>query len=245
MRTLGNVLWFILGGFISGTVYMLLGALFCLTIIGIPIGKAMFEYGKLMYFPFGKVIVRETFLKGKENISAVRRVGGVIANIIWFPFGLVTFIASIGHMILCFVSIIFIPVAIVIAKSCVFLLAPIGAKVITKEEYQARVTANFINATQADGGGTSHGQADYTAPPPPPPNDVAPAPVQIAGDAAQGRYCVHCGGAMSMDASFCRSCGRGVEENPVEEAPAGPAPCPCGYENREEAKFCAGCGNPI
>ena len=141
MRTLGNILWFCLGGFITGTFYILLGALLCLTIIGIPIGKAMFQYGILMYFPFGKVIVRETFVKGKENVSMIRRVGGVILNIIWFPFGLGMLIANLGLMLACFLSIIFIPVGIVVARSSVFLLTPIGARVITKEEYQARLTA--------------------------------------------------------------------------------------------------------
>ena len=141
MKTLGNILWFVLGGWWTGTLYFLLGCLFCVTIIGIPIGKALFQYAKLMYFPFGKAIVRETFIKGKENVSGIRKVGGVIANIIWFPIGLVTFVLNIGIMLLCFVTIILIPVGIVIARSCVFLLMPIGAKVITKEEKQAILNA--------------------------------------------------------------------------------------------------------
>ena len=142
MKTLGNILWFVLGGWWTGTLYFLLGCLLCATIIGIPIGKALFQYAKLMYFPFGKAIVRETFIKGKENVSAVRSVGGTIANIIWFPFGLIGFAMNIGVMLACFVSIIFIPVGIVLARSCVFLLAPIGAKVITQEEKQAILNAN-------------------------------------------------------------------------------------------------------
>lgn len=147
MRLLGNILWFILGGWWSFLLYGFLGVVFCITIIGIPIGKSLFQYAKLMAFPFGKVIVRETDIKGKENVSAIRRVGGVIANILWLPLGIITFIGSIGVMLICFISIILIPVGVVIAKSCTFLLWPIGAKVITKEEAEAiRMTNAMKNA---------------------------------------------------------------------------------------------------
>lgn len=144
MATLGNIIWFILCGWWNGLVYSLLGVLFCITIIGIPIGKSMFQYAKLMAFPFGKVIVKETLIKGAENVSAIRKVGGIIANIIWLPFGIVTFIANIGLMLVCFISIIFIPFGIVIAKSCKFLLWPIGAKVISKDEALAIRIGNVV-----------------------------------------------------------------------------------------------------
>lgn len=60
MALLGNIIWFIIGGWWNYLVYALLGVLFCITIIGIPIGKSMFQYAKLMALPFGKVIMKET-----------------------------------------------------------------------------------------------------------------------------------------------------------------------------------------
>lgn len=147
MRLLGNILWFILGGWWNFLLYALCGVIFCITIIGIPVGKSLFQYAKLMAFPFGKVIMKETEIKGKENVAGVRRVGGVIANILWLPFGIVTFISNIGAMLVCFVSIILIPVGIVLAKSCMFLLWPVGAKVVTKEEAdRIRMTRAMTNA---------------------------------------------------------------------------------------------------
>lgn len=104
----------------------------------------MFQYAYLIMFPFGKQIVRETFIKGTENVSVVRRVGGIIANVLWFPFGLILMLASIVEMLACFISIIFIPAGIVLARSCTFLLCPIGAKVITKDEYRAILYANEV-----------------------------------------------------------------------------------------------------
>lgn len=41
MGCLGNLLWFIFGGFISGLSWTLTGCLWCITIIGIPVGDAV------------------------------------------------------------------------------------------------------------------------------------------------------------------------------------------------------------
>ena len=42
MRTLGNFLWFIFGGFLSGLSWIIVGFICCITIIGIPIGIGTF-----------------------------------------------------------------------------------------------------------------------------------------------------------------------------------------------------------
>ncbi|WP_277630969.1 YccF domain-containing protein [Atopococcus tabaci] len=56
MRTAGNVLWFVLGGFVSWLTWGALGVLWCLTIIGIPIGRLCFNFAKMSAAPFGKDI---------------------------------------------------------------------------------------------------------------------------------------------------------------------------------------------
>ncbi len=134
MVILGNILWFIFAGWWNFLVYAFCGCVCYITVIGIPIGKALFQYAKLMVLPYGKVIVRETDIKGKENVAAVRQVGGVIANLIWLPIGVILFICNVFLMIGAAVSIIGIPVAVVIARSSTFLIWPVGARVITKEE---------------------------------------------------------------------------------------------------------------
>ena len=61
MQLIGNILWFILGGFISGLEFAICnfiwGCILCLTIIGIPFGKQFFKIAKLSFAPFGAVIV--------------------------------------------------------------------------------------------------------------------------------------------------------------------------------------------
>ena len=49
--------------------WLAIGVLFSITIVGIPIGRACFEFAKLSAFPYRKEIIRETELKGKSHTS--------------------------------------------------------------------------------------------------------------------------------------------------------------------------------
>ena len=57
MGCLGNLLWFIFGGAISGLSWCLTGCLWCITIVGIPVGMQCFKFASLSFFPFGKDVV--------------------------------------------------------------------------------------------------------------------------------------------------------------------------------------------
>ena len=57
MSILGNILWFICGGLLSGLSWVLAGCLWCISIIGIPIGLQCFKFAGLAFFPFGKEVV--------------------------------------------------------------------------------------------------------------------------------------------------------------------------------------------
>ena len=56
MRLLGNILWFIFGGFFSGLSWCISGTLWCITIVGIPYGKQCFKFASLAFWPFGKEV---------------------------------------------------------------------------------------------------------------------------------------------------------------------------------------------
>ena len=71
MSCLGNLLWFIFGGFISGISWCLAGVLWCITIVGIPVGTQCFKFAALSFFPFGKEV---TYGGGA---------GSLILNVIW------------------------------------------------------------------------------------------------------------------------------------------------------------------
>ena len=57
MKTIGNILWFLLPGLWTGLAYAILGLIWCITIIGIPFGLQHFKIAKLALMPFGSEVV--------------------------------------------------------------------------------------------------------------------------------------------------------------------------------------------
>ena len=53
MGCLGNLLWFVFGGAVSGLSWGLMGCLWCITVVGIPVGLQCFKFAALSFFPFG------------------------------------------------------------------------------------------------------------------------------------------------------------------------------------------------
>ena len=56
MNLLGNIFWFILGGFLTAVMYFVAGLLMCCTIIGIPLGVRHFKIAGYSLMPFGRTI---------------------------------------------------------------------------------------------------------------------------------------------------------------------------------------------
>lgn len=121
MRTVGNILWFLLGGFLSGLSWLLAGALWCITIIGIPYGMQCFKFASLSFFPFGK---------------EVQYGGGVfstIANIIWFIFfGIWMALENLVLGLLWCITIVGIPFGKQFFKIAKLSLTPFGASIVKK-----------------------------------------------------------------------------------------------------------------
>lgn len=57
MNFLGNLIWFIFGGLAGGLGWLIAGALWCITIVGIPVGLQCFKLARLALMPFGAQIV--------------------------------------------------------------------------------------------------------------------------------------------------------------------------------------------
>lgn len=118
MRFLGNICWFIFGGFISGLGWIIVGMLWCITIVGIPVGMQCFKLAGLSFWPFGKEIVYE---------------GGAISfivNVLWFIFGgLEMAIVNALFGLLWCITIIGIPFGKQFFKLAKLSLAPFGAVV--------------------------------------------------------------------------------------------------------------------
>ncbi|MDC7238464.1 MAG: YccF domain-containing protein [Sphaerochaetaceae bacterium] len=148
MSALINLIWFVFGGFILAIAWYIIGIIFYITIIGIPIGKVCFEFAKLSMFPFGKEIIRETELKGKQNVLGIKKVFHVVINIIWIPIGILFTLTYFVLGIISFITIIGIPIGIVYVRMGQFLLFPVGARVVSKKQAYASAVANEIERRQ-------------------------------------------------------------------------------------------------
>ncbi|MBY8274697.1 YccF domain-containing protein [Vibrio fluvialis] len=133
MRTIGNIIWFLLGGVMMGLAWWFFGLLAFISIVGIPWGRACFVIGNFSFFPFGQEAIGRDELTGKEDIGTGGF--GVIGNVIWFLLAGVWL--TIGHLlsaVACFITIIGIPFALQHLKLAVISLAPIGQTIVSKEE---------------------------------------------------------------------------------------------------------------
>ncbi|OYT93381.1 MAG: hypothetical protein CFE43_03825 [Burkholderiales bacterium PBB3] len=131
MRTLGNILWFIFGGFIMGLGWWLAGLVAAITIVGLPWAKACFVIGQFAFLPFGKDAVNRRDVTQQGDIGT--GVLGLVGNVIWFV--LAGWWLAIGHLcsaLACFVTIIGIPFGIQHIKLALIALAPIGKTIVSK-----------------------------------------------------------------------------------------------------------------
>ena len=119
MGCLGNCLWFVFGGFLSGLSWVVAGVLCCCTIVGIPLGVQCFKFATLAFFPFGKDVV---FGGGAVSL---------LANIIWLIFlGIPMALGNFGWGLLCCITIIGIPFGMQFFKLAKLSLMPFGADIV-------------------------------------------------------------------------------------------------------------------
>jgi len=118
MRMIGNILWIIFGGFLSALGWFAAGCLWCVSIIGIPIGLQCFKLASISLNPFGKEIRYEG-----EAVS-------FLLNVVWFVVS--GWILALGNfllgLVLC-ITIIGIPFGKQFFKIAKLALRPFGAVV--------------------------------------------------------------------------------------------------------------------
>lgn len=118
MRFLGNIIWLLCGGLLVGLAWFIYGILWCITIVGIPVGVQCFKFAVLTMCPFGK------------NVTVGTSFGSILLNIFWI---IVTGIpvsvtcAVIGLVLCC--TVIGIPFGLQFFKIAQLALLPFGAKI--------------------------------------------------------------------------------------------------------------------
>ncbi len=119
MGCLGNALWFIFGGFVLGMGWLITGVLWCVTIVGIPIGVQCFKLAGLAFFPFGK------------EVRYGGGVGSMLLNILWLLLsGIPLAIEAAAVGLLFCITIIGIPFGKQCFKLAKLALMPFGTEVV-------------------------------------------------------------------------------------------------------------------
>lgn len=117
MKFLGNVIWFIFGGFLLSVIYFLIGVILFITIIGIPFANQCFKLSKLLLFPFGKNVT--------TNFDR-----HPFANILWLLIvGWEMFLSKLFIGVLFCITIIGIPFGLQWFKLAILSLIPFGATI--------------------------------------------------------------------------------------------------------------------
>lgn len=132
VRLILNILWFILGGWLSGLLWLLGGLILAITIVGLPYTGAAWRIAGFAFWPFGKEIVSREIVTGKSDIGTGPL--GFVLNIIWFLLG--GWYIALSHLVAAFVeaiTIIGIPFAIKDLQLAGIALAPIGKVVVVKD----------------------------------------------------------------------------------------------------------------
>ena len=118
MRLLGNIVWFILGGFISWLSWILIGILWSITIVGIPVGRQCFKFAKMSAAPFGK------------EIQFSDSGASLLINIVWLVLGgFVMVIEEVTLGIIFCLTIVGIPFGLQHFKHAKLALLPFGATI--------------------------------------------------------------------------------------------------------------------
>ncbi|MGZ8602614.1 MAG: YccF domain-containing protein [Actinomycetota bacterium] len=128
MKTIGNLLWFVLAGIWLAIGYSIAGLVLCITIIGIPFGIQAFKLAGFVLWPFGRTVVPKPEALGVLDI---------IFNILWLLFfGWELFIAHLVAGLLLCITIIGIPFGVQSFQLSLRALWPFGQTVVPNDDPQ-------------------------------------------------------------------------------------------------------------
>ncbi len=123
MKTLGNVIWVVFGGFVIAIEYVVGSIALMVTIIGIPFGIQSLKLAELALWPFGKRI------KHKESTTGCI---SFLMNIIWFFVGgLPIILTHLLFGVLFYITIIGIPFGHQHFKLMRLALSPFGKEIVS------------------------------------------------------------------------------------------------------------------
>jgi len=151
MKLIGNLIWVLFGGLLLAIEYAILGLLWCITIIGIPIGLQLFKCASLSLWPFGREV------RYKQQSSGCLSTG---MNLIWILLGGLLLALEHGIIGLLFcITIIGIPFGRQHFKLAAIALTPFGREIASMKKTRRSVEVVQVQtATQTEPVGTLESQ---------------------------------------------------------------------------------------
>jgi len=129
MRTIGNILWFILAGLELFLAYVLAGLVAFVLVVTIPFGVAAFRMAGYVVWPFGRTVITKP----------TAGLGSAIGNVLWLVlFGWWLALAHIVTGLFLMVTIIGIPFGVANWKMVPLALWPLGREVVPLEVAEYR-----------------------------------------------------------------------------------------------------------
>ncbi len=139
LRTLLNLVWLVLQGWLLALAYALAGLIACLLVVTIPFGIAAFRLAGFVVWPFGRTTVR----------APDAGVASALGNLVWFLvagwwLALIHVVAGIGFCL----TVIGIPFGVASFKLAAVGLFPLGKQVV-----ETSPPRDWVHA----GGAVTHG----------------------------------------------------------------------------------------
>lgn len=121
MLLLGNIIWIVFGGLLMSAAYFFLGIVYCISIVGIPVGLQLFKMAGLSLYPFGREV---------RDRNGEMGCWSMFLNILWIVFGGVEM--ALGHAVIglffC-ITVVGIPFGLQHFKLAVLALMPFGKEI--------------------------------------------------------------------------------------------------------------------
>ena len=124
MKTIGNIIWLICGGFMIALEYFTAGFVFLISIIGIPFALQAFKLGMLALLPFGSKVEKIEDTSGCLNL---------VMNVIWILIGGIWIALThlLWGVLLC-ITIVGIPFGKQHFKMIYLAFVPFGKKIVAQ-----------------------------------------------------------------------------------------------------------------
>ncbi|GAB3743399.1 YccF domain-containing protein [Microlunatus parietis] len=124
MKTILNVIWFVLSGVWLFLGYVIAGVICCVLIVTIPWGIASFRLANYAAWPFGREVIN------KPKSGCLTMIGNVIWLIVagWW----MALLHVITGVLLC-ITIVGIPLGVANFKMIGICLVPLGKEIVAKE----------------------------------------------------------------------------------------------------------------